>query len=614
VTGVGSILAGYRLDSVVGRGASATVYAATELADARRVAVKVLAPHLRAHAAVRERFESAARLQQGLAHAGVLDVEEVLESGEDAFVVMRLVGGGTLAELIADGTLTAERTVGILRQVADALDFAHAAGVVHGDVKPRNVLVDEDDVAYLADFGLASAVAQVSPAASSPPGTIGYSAPERLRGEPPSPPADVYAFACVLYECLTGRVPFDHDSAAAVVGGHLYNVPPSASELLPGVPAELDAILARGLAKDAGARPASARELVDAAAAVLARLGPVLPAGPARREEPRARAALEDTLDDPLPVLPAPPAIEIDEGGGVSWPLAIAAVLVLVLSAVTGLLLGRRAPGEDPGRPVAGAALVLRAPSGWKRVTAPAPAAGPQRAIVLVPRERPRATMLAAGGARGDPPALVPRSVAEGAAGPRELARLDGGVAYRYRRSGTGPFAGGEILYVLPGPERSAVVSCRWRPGSPWREECEGIAGTLRVRRGIVYDPTPSRQLAATYNAAMRALRAARNSGLSLLAKAETRRAQVRAAAGLAVAYRTTAAAMRRARPTPIARPVTDTLVSALDRAGVGYTRLAASARRGDAAAYAAAQALIRGAEDEIRHAREDLVELGYSA
>lgn len=404
--GVGSMLAGYRLDSVVGRGATASVYAATELADARRVALKLLAPQLRGQAAVRDRFLSAARLQQSLEHPSVLAVEDVLESGDEALIVMRLVSGGTLAELIAGGTLTAGRTLHVVRQVADALDFAHGAGVVHGDVKPRNVLVDEGDVAYLADFGLATAVSQVASAPASP-GTIDYSAPERLRGEPPTPSADLYALACVLFECLTGVAPYSHDAAAAVVGGHLYNAPPRPSELVPQLPAELDAILARGLAKDPAERPRSAQELVDAAAAVLEGMAPFILSPPPRRAEAGGTRRLDDTLVDPVPVLPAAPVIELGEAG-FSWRVAMLAALILALSAVAGLWLGLRSPDSGESRLVGLGPLAVSAPSEWKAVAAPQPSElGLDHPFVLVPRERPRSVTLAVGSAGGVHPAFV---------------------------------------------------------------------------------------------------------------------------------------------------------------------------------------------------------------
>jgi tRNA A-37 threonylcarbamoyl transferase component Bud32 len=472
----GGILAGYRLDGVVGRGATATVFAATDLARARRVALKVLAPHLSDRAAVRARFREAARVQQSLDHPNILRVHDVVESGGELLLVTPLVEG-TLDELISDRALAKGRALLILGQVADAIDHAHRAGVVHGDVKPRNVLVGEDDVAYLADFGLATAVSGAAAGAAASPGTIDYTAPERLRGEPASPSADVYALACVLFECVTGSVPYAYETAAGVVGGHFFDAPARPSGLVKGVPAELDELLARGLAKDPADRPASARELVDGAAAVLAPVGAVLPAPPPASGRPAEPRPTAETLDDPVPLLPAVPTFDTEPARASprTWIAAAAAVLA---AAVLGGWLGARGAGEAEAQPV---------------------------------------------------------------------------VAM------------------------------------------------------------PVRHLTQSYNAAMRVLRVARQSGLETFAKASTPRAQARAATGVAVSYRTTSASIRRTQPPRSARRATQQLVRAIDRAGVGYTRLAGAARRRDADAYADARRMILDAERDIAHARADLGQAGVA-
>ena len=226
---VGSTVSGYRADRLVGKGATATVFAATRLSDTRPVALKLLFPALQANPTVRARFHDAALLQRSLEHPNVAEVYEVGESDGESFLTMRLANDGTLAALLDEG-LAARRALELLGQVADALDFAHLNGVSHGDVKPRNILID-DGVALLADFGLAVALRQATPAAAAAPGTLHYSAPERLRGDPPSSSADVYGLACVLFECLTGVVPYPHDTSAAAVGAHLFNAPPRASDI-----------------------------------------------------------------------------------------------------------------------------------------------------------------------------------------------------------------------------------------------------------------------------------------------------------------------------------------------------------------------------------------------
>ena len=612
---VGGVIGGYRIDSVVGSGATATVYAATHLGEARRVALKVLAARLRDNAAVRERFRQAALLQRSLAHANVLDVEDVVESGGELFIVMPLVGGGTLAEPIAEGTLDGHRAHALLRQVADALDFAHGAGVVHGDVKPRNVLLDGADAAYLSDFGLATAVSRVAPAAAASPGTINYSAPERLRGESPTQGADVYSLACVLYECVTGAAPFADGRTAAVVGGHLYNTPPRPSDVRPAIPAELDDILAAGLAKDPGTRPASARELVDAAAAALDHLPALAAQRPRGEDAVVAARPSDDTVDEPLVGLPSPPEFELEESAGRSWRFYVLAAVALVAAAAVGAWLGQRSPdAEAEERFAGGGRLSFEKPDGWVRARPPrVPGLELERPAAFVLADEPGRVTFVAGSARTGPPFFLPRPLLDGLAREprRELVRLDGGVAYRYARPVPDGFGGALTIFVLPGPGPSALAACAApRAEEPLMRACEGLARTLRARRGGVYDPTPSGPFAAAHNAAMRVLRVARSSGLELLRKAASRRGQARAASEIAVAYRTTVASIRRTQPAPIAAAATERLVSALDRAGVGYTRLAGSARRGDAAAYAAARALILEAEADVRAAQDDLAGL----
>lgn len=613
---VGSVLAGYRLDGVVGQGSTAVVYAATHLGQARRVALKVLAPHLRDSAAVRERFREAALLQRSLEHENVLDVEDVVEDHGELLVVLPLVGGGTLAGLIADGTLGGGRALAILRQVAAALDFAHTAGVVHGDVKPRNVLLD-GDTAYLCDFGLAAAVSRAAPAAAASAGTIDYSAPERLRGEGPTASADVYSLACVLFECLTGAVPYAHRTAAAVVGGHLYNAPPRASDVRPDLPVELDGVLAAGLAKDPDARPPTARELVEGAAPALEHL----PAAVARpsRDDGRAERPLDDTLDEPLTGLPPPPAIEVEEPPALAWPFSVAAVLALLAAAIVGAWLGQRSPSAtgSEGHFAGGGLLAFEAPDDWTAVPPPRlPGLTLERPAALAPTRAPRRVTFVAGSAHAGPPTFLPQSLLDRLARSprRSLVRLESGVAYRFARPVPAGFGGALSVFVLPAPGSSAVAACTApRAEEPLLRECESLVRTLEVRRGTAWDPTPSPAFAAAHNAAIQVLRVARNSGLELLREATTRRGQARAATEIAVAYRTTVASIRRTSPTPIARAATARLVAALDRAGVGYTRLAGSARRGDARAYAAASRLILDAEADVRAARQDLAGLGYA-
>jgi DNA-binding beta-propeller fold protein YncE len=227
------------------------VYRATQLALERPVALKVIARELAGKEGFRERFLRESRLAARLDHPSVVPVYDAREEDGELIVAMRLVEGGDLRQLIQrQGPLSPARAIRLLAQVADALDAAHAAGIVHRDVKPHNILV-EGDRAYLSDFGLAKAIEGTGEGSSaSIVGTVEYMAPEQWRGEKVGSPADIYSLGCVLYEALTGIAPFAHKDA----------------DTEPEVPKGIDAVIERAVAKDPADRYLTAGELLAAAA------------------------------------------------------------------------------------------------------------------------------------------------------------------------------------------------------------------------------------------------------------------------------------------------------------------------------------------------------------
>jgi serine/threonine-protein kinase len=183
----GETIAGYRLESVLGSGGMGVVYEATQLSLERTVALKVIAPHLGADPAFRERFRREAMLQAALDHPNVVTVYEAGESDDGLYLAMRLVRGPSLKALVLDGGLEAGRALALLRQVGSALDAAHEAGLIHRDVKPQNILVDERDQAYLADFGLIKSSAHRGLTGTGQYlGSLDYVSPEQIGGEPVS--------------------------------------------------------------------------------------------------------------------------------------------------------------------------------------------------------------------------------------------------------------------------------------------------------------------------------------------------------------------------------------------------------------------------------------------
>ncbi len=247
---IGSTLAGYRIDALIARGGMGVVYRATQLALDRPVALKVIARELADDEKFRRRFLSESRLAARLDHPSVVPVYDAREEDGELIVAMRLIEGGDLRKLIdREGPLEPGRAVHLLGQVAEALDAAHAAGIVHRDVKPHNILV-EGERAYLSDFGLAKAYAETgSGTGASIVGTVEYMAPEQWRGERVGPEADVYALGCVLYEALTGIVPYARKEA----------------DTEPEVPKGIERVIERAVSKDPSDRYRSAGALVAAA-------------------------------------------------------------------------------------------------------------------------------------------------------------------------------------------------------------------------------------------------------------------------------------------------------------------------------------------------------------
>ncbi len=262
----GTTLAGYRLDGVLGKGGMGVVYEATQLSLNRTVALKVLAPHLSDDDAFRERFRREGQIQAAIDHPNIVTVYEAGETEHGLFIAMRLVRGPTLKDMILARELDAGRSLRILRPVGDALDTAHDAGLIHRDIKPQNVLVAGRDHAYLADFGLTKAMGDTGLTRTGQfVGTLDYISPEQIRGEQATGRSDVYALAAVLFECLSGVVPYPRDSDVAVLYAHMSDPPPKVSEQRPDLPDGLDEVIGTGMAKDPAKRYASAGELLDAA-------------------------------------------------------------------------------------------------------------------------------------------------------------------------------------------------------------------------------------------------------------------------------------------------------------------------------------------------------------
>ena len=265
----GAQIAGYEVEGVLGRGGMGIVYEAREPATGRAVALKVFAQANGMDSSFRRRFQREGRIQATIDHPSIATVFEAGEWEEALFIAMRLVRGPNLKALTIAG-LEAERAVRILTPVGGALDAVHAAGLTHRDVKPQNILVGEGDRAFLADFGLTKGRRDTMlTRAGEFVGTIDYSAPEQILGQPATAAADVYSLGAVLYECLTGTVLFPRHTDAAVMYAHLSEPPPPVTGARPELPPALDEVLGRALAKDPHERQVSAGALMNETARAL---------------------------------------------------------------------------------------------------------------------------------------------------------------------------------------------------------------------------------------------------------------------------------------------------------------------------------------------------------
>jgi hypothetical protein len=271
----GTVVARFRIESQIGEGAMGTVYVAEDTTRGGQVALKVLVRGLAEDERFRRRFLRESRLAASLDHPHVIPIVDAGEEDGVLYLAMELVSGLDLREVLRrEGRLDPERAICLVEEVAEALDAAHSAGLVHRDVKPANILVREEadgEHAYVCDFGLARHVSSASSLTTDRGlvGTIDYIPPEQIEGGDIDGRADVYSLGCVLFECLAGTRPFDRESELSVVFAHLNEPPPSLSDLRPELPEAFDDVFATALAKAPSERYSTCAELIEAAHAAV---------------------------------------------------------------------------------------------------------------------------------------------------------------------------------------------------------------------------------------------------------------------------------------------------------------------------------------------------------
>jgi serine/threonine-protein kinase len=261
----------YRLLRLIGKGGMGEVYEAEDTVKDRIVALKLLPEGVSHNPVFRKRLQREAHSAGRLQEPHVVPIHDYGEVDGTLFVDMRMIDGSDLRKLLRNfGPLTPARAVAIVRQIASALDAAHESGIMHRDVKPENILVTRDDFVYLVDFGIANAASDEKlTEMGTAVGTYAYMAPERFTTDEVTYRADVYALACVLYECLAGSQPYSGDSVSTVITAHLMQPIPQPSVERPGIPSAFDDVIARGMAKKPEDRFVSAGDLAMAATAAL---------------------------------------------------------------------------------------------------------------------------------------------------------------------------------------------------------------------------------------------------------------------------------------------------------------------------------------------------------
>ena len=301
-TRIGTEVAGFRIESVLGRGGMSVVYVAEQVRLGRKVALKVLTSELAWDEQFRERFVRESHIAATIDHPNIIPIYDAGEADGVLYIAMRYVQGPDLKEILKRGNLGVGRTIFLVEQLTSALDTAHAHSLVHRDVKPGNILLEEStDHVYLTDFGVAKqTTARGLTSTGHFLGTVEYAAPEQIEGGPVDARTDVYALGCVLYECLTGSPPFAHGTEHAVLHAHLVDPPPAVTRVRPDLPQAFDGVIATAMAKAADDRFSSCGDFARAARGAAS--------GTARRVDGGGPRRAETVASTPAPAPPPPAA------------------------------------------------------------------------------------------------------------------------------------------------------------------------------------------------------------------------------------------------------------------------------------------------------------------
>ena len=648
----GTILAGYRIDGIVGQGGMGIVYEATQLSLNRTVALKLLAPHLSDDIAFRERFRREGQIQAGIDHPHIITVHEAGETEHGLFLAMRLIRGPNLKDMVVARELDAGRSLRILTPIADALDTAHERGLTHRDIKPQNILVGARDHAYLADFGLTKGPDERSLTKTGQfVGTLDYISPEQIQGQRATKQSDLYALAGVLYECLTGIVPYPKDSEAAVLYAHMTDPPPSVSDQRPELPSGLDDVIRIAMAKDPDERYGSADELLIAAQRAFTKRTRSIMAPPAPAEVPqdtgiREAEANVPTRERPPPAAPgrttparrpplpgatrrqeapsepAVPAPTRSRTRRLSSALAGVGAGVLAVAAVVGFLAGRS--GGENGATAAGSSfasaggLELSFPDNWERPESEIKIKGLdfQAPISLAPTGAVRNQGLVAGQVQASGPTLLPRKFLKLLPKPpsrSDAVRLGDLEAYRYQNLRPRGFDGRVTVYVVPNTSGVATVGCTVPSGGTDSSSgCERVAMTLKLTEAERFPIGPDPKYAKALDKTLGTLNVRRRDLRRRLSAANTSAGQAQICENLMRAYVAAANSLARQSVSPAVRNVSGAILETMRHTASGYDGMASAARNDSRRRYGAAADTVRRRERSLRRALGRLEAFGY--
>jgi serine/threonine-protein kinase len=358
----GRTLGQYQLERLIGKGGMAEVYSAHQVNLSREVAIKVIKPDLIEDAEFLDRFKREVQLLSKLEHPNIVPV---IDGGEDqgvVYLVMRYIKGGGLHQKLRAGRLDLNLAAKMLVQIGGALTYAHTkADIVHRDMKPSNVLLDDADNAYLTDFGIAKLLAGTTKltASNTVLGTPAYMSPEQWRGEGLSATADIYSLGIMAFEMVTGRLPYEGDTSFTLMYKHFNELPPNPRDLITSLPESLELVLLKAIAKNPDERFQSAEEFGEAfRAAVESRVVEIA--------RPASKGGMENRTPPPMPIGPATIPLDSDTGRPTNnqasptmmtgvhakrdlpWLLVALAVLMIIVGVGLGVFLSTQSDALEP--------------------------------------------------------------------------------------------------------------------------------------------------------------------------------------------------------------------------------------------------------------------------